>query len=528
MKTSKRLLAALLAMVMVLSMAACGGSSGETKGSETKKSGETSAAGENGSAQAADAGETVDLTMAFVVFGSVPNDLEMVNERINDYLKEKLNVTLTLIPINASNYSQQVDLMLTSGEKLDILADGTITAFFNYTSHAAKGQLYPMNELLESYGQGIKDALGEDYIGASAVNGQVYGVATVRDLAARTSLIMKTSAVEKYGIDVNNVKTYEDIETIFDKIRAEEPNITPIMIGQDAGNTIFDSLGLSFDTQGDQLSDMIGVLMDSQVPTIDNYYSTDACKQACQRIRDWYKKGYVIQDAATNQSTATELMKAGTIYGFIANAKPGIEAQTAASVGEDVTEIPLTEVLTDTQKVTGFMLAIAAQSEYPEKAMQVLNLLYSDPVLINLFDHGIEGTHYKFVDESKGIVTYADGLDSSTSGFDMNVDFQFGNQLLSYIWETDSENLWKDMDAFNKSAKVSKAMGFQFDTSSVKTQYAAVSAVIDQYKRSLGQGTVDPDDVLEEFQKKLVDAGIDDVIKEKQAQLDAFINGSAQ
>ena len=239
MKTSKRLLAALLAMVMVLSMAACGGSSGETKGSETKKSGETSAAGENGSAQAADDGETVDLTMAFVVFGSVPNDLEMVNERINDYLKEKLNVTLTLIPINASNYSQQVDLMLTSGEKLDILADGTITAFFNYTSHAAKGQLYPMNELLESYGQGIKDALGEDYIGASAVNGQVYGVATVRDLAARTSLIMKTSAVEKYGIDVNNVKTYEDIETIFDKIRAEEPNITPIMIGSGCGQYYF-------------------------------------------------------------------------------------------------------------------------------------------------------------------------------------------------------------------------------------------------------------------------------------------------
>lgn len=529
MKRFRRILSMVLALAMVGSLAACGGggsgSTVETKppAAEAHKSpGETSAPEMTAEPKASeDDGETVDLTMAFLIFGTVPNDLEMVNEKINDYLKEKLNVTVTMVPINSSNYAQQIDLMLTSGEKLDLLADGTITAFFNYTNHAGKGQLYPMNELLDTYGQGIKDALG-DYVNTASVNGEIYGVATNRDLAYRTSILVLTRLLEKYNIDPDSIKTHEDIEAMCQLIRDNEPNVIPLMVGENANGTIFDSMGLCYDVVGDQLSDLIGVLMDNQKLEVSDYYETPECAAAAQRAREWFQKGYILQDAATNQFSAYDLMKAGKIFGYICSSKPGIEVQTESRVGEDITEIIIADPVSDTQKVTAFMWAIAAQSEHPDKAMQVLNLMYSDPYLVNLFCHGIEGIHYKITDEANQIINYADGLDASTSGYDMNVDFQFGNQLLSYIWEGDSPSLWTDLDSFNKSANVSKALGFQFDTSNVKTEYAAVNAVIDQYKVPLGQGTVDPDKVLPEFIEKLKTAGIEKIITEKQAQLDKF------
>jgi putative aldouronate transport system substrate-binding protein len=240
------------------------------------------------------------------------------------------------------------------------------------------------------------------------------------------------------------------------------------------------------------------------------------------RAYDWFKKGYILQDATTNQSTGEDLVKAGTLFGFFGNSKPGIEKQETSLCGEDMTEIQLSDILSDTQKVTGFMWSIAAGSKYPEKAMQVLDLMYTDPDFVNLLDHGIEGTHYQMVDKEKGIIDYPAGVDSSTSGYDMGVDFEFGNQMLSYIWNGDSPTLWSDLNAFNKSAIVSKALGFQFDSTNVKTEYAAVTSVIDKYKQSLGQGTVDPNKVLPEFIEMLKKADIDTIIKEKQAQLDTF------
>ena len=69
---------------------------------------------------------------------------------------------------------------------------------------------------------------------------------------------------------------------------------------------------------------------------------------------------------------------------------------------------------------------------------------------------------------------------------------------------------------------MSRAMGFTWDATNVKTEIAACTNVLNQYRMSLECGMVDPNSILPEFQKALEDAGIDKIIKEKQAQLDAW------
>ncbi len=66
-------------------------------------------------------------------------------------------------------------------------------------------------------------------------------------------------------------------------------------------------------------------------------------------------------------------------------------------------------------------------------------------------------------------------------------------------------------------------MGFTFDATSVQTQMTAVSNVIQQYYPGIQCGSVDPETAIPEFEAALADAGYNDILEEKQAQLDAWL-----
>ena len=70
-------------------------------------------------------------------------------------------------------------------------------------------------------------------------------------------------------------------------------------------------------------------------------------------------------------------------------------------------------------------------------------------------------------------------------------------------------------------------MGFIFDPTPVQNEIAACSAKIDEYNVNLKFGKLGPMEEsnasLEAFDKALTEAGIDKVVAECQAQLNAFL-----
>ncbi|MBT2721154.1 ABC transporter substrate-binding protein [Bacillus sp. ISL-46] len=461
--------------------------------------------------------ETTELTMAFLAFGPPPKDLELVQNEINKLTKEKINATVKLLPINASQYTQQTNLMLSSKEKLDLLITGNIPGFLDYSGQSVRGQLHPLDELIEKHGEGIANALGSQFIGVSKIGGKTYGIPTVRDLAGDRSLIMRKDLVDKYNIDISKIKSLDDVEAVLKTIKENEPNVSPLMPGQVGTATVVDGVNLP---DGDLLGDGVGVLLDSSKLEVSNYYKSDEYSELLKIARKWYKAGYILPGAATNKESAESLMKAKKIFSFIQSSKPGIEGQVSKGVGAEVVSVPLTPVTTNTQKVTGFMWAVPQHAENPEKSVEFLNLLYSDKDLVNLIDWGIEGKHYVKADD--GLIDYPADFDANSTGYALNSGFQFGNQFLSYVWKGDSPDIWKEMDSFNKTAKASQALGFLFDSSPVKTEVAAVSNVTNQFKGALENGMVDPKTELPKFEEKLKAAGIDKIIQEKQKQLDKW------
>ncbi|MBU5347268.1 ABC transporter substrate-binding protein [Paenibacillus lautus] len=495
-KSFARLSTMLLSAVILLS--ACGG--GKAADQDNEPASEQKA--------------LTELTVVLPVAGSIPKDMQQVEDAINKIAAEKIQAKVKFEHISVGDWEQQTNLMFASGEKMDLL----YLSGYNFSNIVAKGQLKPLDQLLEQHGQGITDALGKDYLQATRIGGEIYGTPTVRDLAASYGLTMSKDLVDKYKIDIASIKTLDDVEAVLRKVKeGEGPTMTPLVTGA-AGQSFRENY-----VNYDSLNDTIGVL-----PSYDNglkivnYYETKEYADFVNKIRGWYQDGLIPQDMATTQATRFDMIKAGKAFAYMAMQKPGFAESEKKLSGLELVTAELVPPVATTSTVTGAMWGIPVNSETPEKAMEFLNLMYTDKDIVNLYDWGIEGTHYVKVDGFDNVIDYPEGIDYNSVGYKMPLGWLFGNQFLSYVMNGDDPEIWSKMDQFNKSSKRSKAMGFLFDASPVKTEYAAVSNVITQYKMPLETGSVDPEQILPEFISKLKSAGIDKIIAEKQKQLDEW------
>ena len=82
---------------------------------------------------------------------------------------------------------------------------------------------------------------------------------------------------------------------------------------------------------------------------------------------------------------------------------------------------------------------------------------------------------------------------------------------------------WDATKTFNEESQKSAAFGFSFDATQVANEITACTNVVNKYHKALVCGALDPETTLPQFNSELKDAGIDAIIEEKQAQLDAWL-----
>ncbi|HPJ03734.1 MAG TPA: DUF3502 domain-containing protein, partial [Candidatus Limiplasma sp.] len=179
----------------------------------------------------------------------------------------------------------------------------------------------------------------------------------------------------------------------------------------------------------------------------------------------------------------------------------------------------------DTSSINALTWCVASTSRVPEAAMKFLNLTFTDADIVNLIIYGLEGRDY--VLDADGFMSYPEGQDAATVPYTAQLSCgTMGNFFIMLpMVGTDPESLVWELEQ-NQNAKTSVAMGFTFDSSSVKTEYTAVTNVIDQYLAGLICGSVDPETEIPIFLERLEEAGLGDIIAEKQAQLDAWVEAN--
>ena len=387
----------------------------------------------------------------------------------------------------------------------------------NLGTYVANGDLLQMDSLLDKYGTNIKSSMDEAYLKCGRVNGKQYVVPTVRDEAASYGYLVREDLVKKYNIDLSSVKTLSDLTPVLKALR-QEPNVAPL------GSTVAGKSILQFFLSYDPLGDGYGVLLNGGKDTkVTDWYESDEYANDVKLMRSWYQAGYIYKDAATTQESNVTLIKEGKSAGNFAPLKPGLAEQETLAIGSKMVTQPIIDPIATTSTVTSLNWGIPHNSKNSEKAMKFLNLMYSNSDIINLIDYGIEGKDYVKVSGSDNVIDFPSGVTAANSAYNLSMGFEFGNQLLSYVWNGNPPDLWSQMKSFNKEATKSKALGFVFDSTKVTTQEANVANVVKQYGIALDDGVVDPNTILPQFKAALKTAGIDEIIAEKQKQLNDWL-----
>ncbi|UJF34969.1 ABC transporter substrate-binding protein [Paenibacillus hexagrammi] len=502
------------ALVFSLAITACSSApKEETSAGTTAPTKEAAATSDAKGASSAKDLKPYKLVMIFPS-GVVPKDLQAVQDEMSKYLTEKINATIEIRPIDWGAWENKKNLMFASGEQFDLMFTAS---WYGLGQEVAKGQIIPLDDLIDKYGQGIKSVLDPAYVEGGKLNGKSYGVVANKEFAATKGVVMRKDLVDKYHIDLSAIKELKDLEPIYKTIKENEPNIVPLQVKNDRspasailGYGMFDMLG-----------DGPGVLdRESNELKVIDMFETQKFMDTVKLMHKWYQAGYINKDGATNKDSEFLAVKAGKAFSYGESMKPGFDMQETRNTGMPMVTAELTKPYTTTGDTTSAMFAIPNTSKDPERAMMFLNLLYTDKTLLNMLDWGLEGKHY--VKAGDNIIDYPQGVDAATVGYNLNLPWMFGNQLNSYIWKTEDPKIWDKYKEFNSSAQKSIALGFVFDPEKVKNEIAATNNVMTQFTGGLYTGTIDPEKYVPEFVSKMKAAGMDKIIAEKQRQLDEW------
>lgn len=508
----------LIAGLLTLTMAGCGGTPAATTTATTAG---TTAAG----AAATTAAETTTaapqelrkIVLAFPTWTGAPADLQMIQDKMNEISVEKINIEAQLLVTDFASYRQQMTLMLTGSEPLDIF----VTIGGLYTPSIMNGQLVDLeqDDLLNTYGSGIIEAVGQEYIDACRVNGILYGLPNNREFAqGRGCASVRTDLLEEIGYPVNKDVEIEKISLdqlndIYAQIKAKHPELE--IYRPTTGSMIqfsnVDALGGNNYGVAENYGAELKVV---------NLFETSFYKDYCARMFDYFQKGYISKDAATDTTAVGELVKNGVLASYTTGGKPGIKAQETQLCGKPMTIFQTMDDYISSSAIAGFPWAIANNTADPSAAMTYLNLLYTDVDMMNLISWGVEGTHYKVQDD--GLINFADGVDAKTSGYNHSMGWMFPNQLITHVWSGNNPDVWNNIRTFNTDAKKSAALGFTFDSTNVSTELTSVQNVYEEYQKVVEYGMVDPATAIAEMNAKMMDSGLDKIIAEKQTQLDAW------
>lgn len=236
MKKSKKLIAALLASLMVLSTAAC--SDGETQSSSSQQSGtNSSAAGETSSVETSDTGEegTYDthVDLSWYKEGITGHEINYDGDALGQFWQDKFNVTidLTAATMDDSDWNERLRIWINSGDMPDVAHWG-----FNYgelADYAAQDAVYRFPDDWKERWPNV--AKTQSYVPSAAVAEEKLGGTYVlfrtifanhrpsERLSYHALLYMRKDWMEACGVEIKDTYSPSELEEIATKFKEMDP-----------------------------------------------------------------------------------------------------------------------------------------------------------------------------------------------------------------------------------------------------------------------------------------------------------------
>jgi len=511
---AKKIFAILIVATMLMSVFGCG---------TTKKATDTVSVAQQATNTPEPSMPTVMLDY-YIVGNADSTQRAQVEKAIDAYIEPLIGANITFHIIPWGDWAAKGVTALEAGEKMDIIFTAD---WLNYMQEVGEGLLTPLNDdngpngnLLEQYGQGILDTLNPAFITGSQVDGVAYAIPTNKELSVPWGFVYNATIADEIGFtdaDAAAVKTMKDLEPWLEKAKQAHPDIYPYLTDGTVGFMqwihAFATNISDYVVNTNAIPDANGMVDESIFCPME----TDWMKDYLDIVRDWYTKGYINPDAGLTTFDTSQEMNAGR---FFVEPMPlkgnNIKAQELV-IASGNPDLELKEIygmpkVINTSDAGGSMLAIPTSSSNPVVAMKLLNLMHTDPKLINMMLYGVEGTNW--TTEADGRVNILDDAWlSAHPGAWVWADITI--QKVTNKEDPNKNKLLIDyaMDAFPEPS-----LGFRFRPEPVQAEITAIQSVVDGSQRALLTGYVDPATELPKFIQALKDAGLDKVMAEVQKQ----------
>ena len=515
----KKIVALLLALVMVFALVACGNNEKPNTPSNPSTPG-TSTPGSDAPTTPDAPEEPVinfdedpyEVSIQFVGLFEQNTNIANVEAALNKITLEKINCTVDIVPVFIGELASTISLGVAGDEKLDIVTVGLTYAM---SAAVADETIIPLDELLAERGQGALAATAH-VAEAQKMNGVTYGLTGYTYAAMSGGFVYNKTMADKYGIKMFDGMTHDDLTAVAEILKQNGVYMTTY------GNSA--ELNFKFLNGGDHFGSNApyGSIMDPNSTEIINIYDTKEIRDYFKVVKSWADAGYLPADQLTDTTRTQEYFQSQMIFGTST-------AYTANQLGSWTSgnfEVGIVSTSTpgiSTTSVQEFMLAIAANCERPDKAMDLLNLIYTDPAVANLLQYGIEGTDYVFVDGSDCVITREGTANADGNSYSATF-VHFGKNSDLLVMAPLTENYYADAEALEAAAVKSACFGYTFDASEWGAESGAISSILQEKLPMLNAGLVaDVDQAVDELVAALEDAGINDIIADNQAQLDAYL-----
>lgn len=491
------------------------------------------------------------VELKLLVPGDPPDDttyLNKVQALWNEYLKEKLNCTVTIDFLTWNDWETNYNLKLMAGEGLDLITAGT---WLDLWTNCSAGAFYDLTELLPEYAPNLYARLEPSEWEAMRYNGENlyipqlwYAQWTDQGYAYRVDWAQEVGITEP-------ITTFDQLSEYLLKVQAAAgtgtipANINAFYTHNNRAENWYTYVTAKTDDMYMDLATgftfILAYDMDEQ-KVYSPVFDDEIMKGYANLMKTWYDARVYNTDVLN----CTDDIQARFVEGL--TACMGLHTQSytkgfSNTFYKHYQDDPLTpQDETNESARIGFFspcdesnnlvtinpandcIALSYTCKNPERAMMFMELLYSDPYLYRLMNYGIEGELYTIDADGYYMpiekADWPEGEDRTffTNMWGCRID-EFSYPSITWSADTEKINAHK-MDI----ATVYPLTAFSFDSSMVNAEYAAMCDVVSQYMPLITYGQMaDVDSTIEQFRAALKTAGIDSVINAVQQQVDAAV-----
>ena len=407
--------------------------------------------------------------------------------------------------------------MMELGQQADVVDSGTWGGLDRLIE---EGVYVPITDYLETAeGQKLYAAYSDTVWNQATRAGEIYGYTAKEEASDWYVIACNSNMAGELGIELKEGYSFYDLGNILSTTDIPEgekisEKIFPIYVA--AGNGLIYMEGYVPLNTGEINDNAIYYRRDENT---DNWKAVNAAEEGgiiklWKTIKEYKDKGWIY----FKKNTFDTYVKKGDFLFII------LKGNNAALVGNKLKYVNTVFDVVVGDKwykpyvmVSGGVSGIASWSAYKEETCKLISLVNTEAELSRLLTYGIEGEHYAY--ENGVIIEYNESGGGSVRTSHPNLTIGNPNLLPSIGLEPDDKTeYYKEI---GENFEASPELPYDIDISAFEEQLSSIGKIYNEYADKLNTGACeDIDATVAEMNKRLTEAGINDIVKEINRQLE--------